>query len=143
MDDGFEPAVGRGSEGYALPERRPITECEHLRAGEAHPDGPPQLSGGEHGEEHVILRPESGAEGAAHEGREHAQGVLGILEDTAEIALDVLHTLRLVVHGETAVFVGDHGGCEKLHRIVVLNRHPELGLHLHRRSPPCSLGMPT
>ena len=68
VDDGFEPAVGRCSESYALPEGRPMPEGEHLLAGECHTDGSLQRSGLQHGEEHMILRPEPGAEGSAHEG---------------------------------------------------------------------------
>ncbi len=123
VDDGLERAVGRGSEGHALPGGGAVPEAEHLLAGERHPDRALQLPRRQHGQEHLVLGAQPRAERPADERRDDAQVVLRVAEHVAEVVLDVLHPLGLVVDGEPAVLVPDHGRRERLHRVVVLDRH--------------------
>ena len=85
----------------------------------------------QHRQHHLVLRAQARAEAAAHEGRHDAHIVRLHVEHAAEIALHVLHALRLVVDGELAVAVPHRGRGEQLHRIVVLGRDEIFGLVAH------------
>src|SRR5947207_6524317 len=96
-----------------------VPEAEHLLARQRHPDGAPQLSGGQHGQEHVVLRAQSRTKGSAHKGRDDTYVGLRVLESAAEVVPDIQDALRLVIDGEAAVFVRNHRGREQLQRVVV------------------------
>ena len=85
----------------------------------------------QHRQHHFILRAQARAEGAAGK-RRHDADIVGLhVEDAADVALHVLHALRLVVDGDPAVAVPHDGRGEQLHRIVVLDRDEILGLMAH------------
>ena len=82
-------------------------------------------------EHHVVLRTQAAAEGAADKGRDNPNIIRVHLEHAAQVALYVLHSLRLVMDGELAPVVPDHGGGVHFHRIVVLGRDTVFGLVTH------------
>ena len=106
-------------------------KAEHLLARQRHPDRALQLPRRQDGQEHLVLRAQPRAERPADERRDDAQLVRGEAEHVAEVVLDVLHPLRLVVDGELAVLVPDHGRREQLHRVVMLDRHVVLRFDSH------------
>jgi hypothetical protein len=89
--------------------RGPVGEPVHLLAGEHETHGALQRLGAEHRQHDLILRPQAGAEAAAHIGRQHAHVVRLHVEDAAEILLHILHALGLVVDGELAAALPDRG----------------------------------
>ena len=64
---------------------------------------------GQHDEHDFILRTESKAERAADEWRKDAYFPRLHAEDTTEIALDILHALRLVVDPSSQTTVAAYG----------------------------------
>ena len=69
-----------------------------------------------------MLRPQARAETSAHKRPENPD-IIGVLfKHAAEIALNVLHTLGLVVDGQLAVSLPYRGRSVKFHRVVVLGR---------------------
>ena len=132
MRDRLQRPAGRGAESDALNHRRSITQCVHLRPGQHDADGALQRPRRQHGQHHLELRTQPGAEPPAHE-RGHYPHVLRLhAEHAAHIFVHVLHALGLVVYRELAVFLdGDCRGVE-LHRVVVLDRDIILGVVPHR-----------
>ncbi len=131
VGDRVERAVGLGSERHALDRRRPIAEPVHLLAGQHEPHRALQLLRREHGQHHLILRTQARAERAADERRHDAHIVRVHAEYAADIALHVLHALRLVVDRQLAVAVPPHRRGKQLHRIVMLDRDEIFGLVAH------------
>jgi guanylate kinase len=80
-----------------LNHRRPVTQSIHLRPRQHDTHRALQRERGEHRQHHLELRAQTRAEPTAHE-RRHDTYILGLhAEHAAEIALNVLHALRLVV----------------------------------------------
>src|SRR4029079_10483739 len=79
----------------------------------------------------MILRAKSGTEGAADKRRYHPQLVLGKVEHTAEVRLNILHPLGLVINGQPAVLLRYDGGGEHLHWVVVFHWNMVFRLNLH------------
>jgi hypothetical protein len=81
----------------------------------------------------LILRSKSSTECSADKWRQDPDVVLRTAEEAAEITLDVLHTLRLVVDGQLPFAFPDRGRRERFHGVRVLGRKPALELDLHGR----------
>ena len=97
VNNRFERAVRRGAERDALPGRGAVPQAEHLLARQHHPDGALEFPRRQHGQERLTLRPQPQPERTAHERRDDAQLALREAEHAAQVALNVLHALRLVV----------------------------------------------
>jgi len=130
--DRIQRAACIGAKCDPLDGRGPVAQPVHLVAGEheTHRTFEPERT--EHGQHHLILRAQSGAERAADERRYHADIVRLEPEHAADIALHVLHALCLVVDRELAA-VEDNGRGEQLHRIVILGGNEILALVPRRR----------
>ena len=132
MRDRLERSVPLRAQRQSLDARWPVGEPVHLLACEHEAHGALQRLGAEHGEHDLILRPQAGAEAAAHIGRQHAHIVRLHVEDAAEILLHVLDALGLVIDGELAAALPDRGRGVQFHRIVVLDRNEIFRLVPHR-----------
>src|SRR3546814_14400281 len=73
---------------------------EQLAPRKLQSDGPPGLSSGECCNSHVPPRPQPGAEGAAHTGRDHPDAVRRHAEDVRDFLGGVAHPSRLVLHSQ-------------------------------------------
>ena len=133
MRDHVERSAGIGAEGDVLDHRRPVAERIHLRPGQhdAHRSLAAR-SAANAASTASILRPQAGTESAAHEGRHHAHVLRLQPQRAAQISLDVLHALGLVVDRELAVRLVDRRRGIELHRVVVLDRHVIFALVSHR-----------
>ena len=103
MHDRVESSVGVGAELNPLNHRGSVAQYVHLRPRQHDTHRALQRARCEHRQHHLKLRAQARAESAAHERRHHPH-ILGLhAEHAAEIALDVLHALCLVVDRELAV----------------------------------------
>ena len=117
-----ERSVGFCAELDALDHGGTVAEPIHLLAGQHDTHRALQRERRKHGEHHLILRAQPGAEGAAHERRHDPHIIRLDAEHVAYIALYVLHALRLVVDRELAATVPDHRRGIQFHRVVMLDR---------------------
>lgn len=143
MRDRFERSARLGAERQPLDAARPVGEPVHLLAREHETHGTLQRLGAEHSEHDLILRPQAGAEAAAHIGRQHAHIVRLHVEDAAQILLHVLHALGLVVDRELAAAFPDRRRGEQFHRIVMLDRNEIFRRVPHRRGRKRLIGLAT
>ena len=126
-----ERAAVVGAERKALDGCRPVAERIHLRAGQHDAHRALERARPQHRQHDLVLRAQAGPKAAAHI-RRHDANLVGLhLEHAAEIFLDVLHALGLVVHRELAVIVPHRRRGEQFHRIVVLGRNEVFGHVAH------------
>ena len=121
----FAPSANRWIVAGRLP------SAVHLLSRQHQPHRALQRPRGEHCQHHLILRPQSRAESAADKRRDHPYVVRFHVEYAAEIALHVLHALRLVVDRELAVAVPHHRRRVQFHRIVMFDRDEVFRLMAH------------
>ena len=121
--DRVERSVGVCAELDLLDHGGPVAEPIHLLPGQHETHRALQCARRQRGQNHLILRTQPGAESAAHERRHDAHVVRLHAEHAADVALNVLHALGLVVDRQLAVALEDHRRGVQLHRIVVLDRH--------------------
>ncbi len=81
--DGIERAVGPCAERDALDGHRPIAEPVHLLPCQHDTNGSLEFERGKRRQHHLVLRPQSGAEGTADIGRDHAEIIVLLVEHTA------------------------------------------------------------
>ena len=124
MDYRSEGAVRVGAERHGLNRIGAVTKREHLVSGEHDANRALEFECRHHGEEELILRAQARPEGAADEGRLHADVAPRETEDLHDVLLAVLHPLRLVVDGEFAARFVDHGRGMQFNRVVVFDRNP-------------------
>ena len=136
-----ERPIRLGAERQTLDRRRTIAQAVHLLTREDEANRPLQRYGAEHRQHHLILRSQTGAETAAHERPHDAHVVRLLVEHAAQIALHVLHALRLVVDRQLAARVPHRGRRIELHRIVVLggNEVFRLMAYVGRRNGACRI----
>lgn len=81
--DGIERAVGPCAERDALDGHRPVAEPVHLLPCQDDTNGSLEFERGKRRQHHLVLRPQSGAEGTADIGRDHAEVIGLLVEHTA------------------------------------------------------------
>lgn len=106
---------------------RPMDMAEHLLPRQFEPDRALEPQRRHHRQEELVLRPQARTEAAADIRRDDADIVARQTEDRAHIGLAVLDALRLVVDGDLAVAMPDHGRGMRFHRVVMLGRDRVLG----------------
>ena len=135
-----ERAAAVGAEREAFDGRGPVAERIHLRARQHDAYRALERARAQHRQHDLVLRAQAGPKAAAHIGRHDANLVRLHIEHAAEILLDVLHALRLVVHRELAVVPHRRRG-EQFHRIVVLGRNEIFGHVAHSGGRKSLLGI--
>ena len=100
--DRLEGPTGICTELDPLDHGRPVAEPVHLLSSQHDPHRAFQRARRERGQHDLILRAQARAEPTTHVGRQDAHLVRLQLEHAADIALNVLHTLRLVENRELA-----------------------------------------
>ena len=122
VHDGGEAAVARCAEGDALDRVRPIADAViHLAPRQHHLDRPPRDARAERRQRHMRPGAQRRAEGAADEGRDHADVLRRNAEHGGDLVGRVVHPLRLVPQRE-AIAVPSRDGRVHLDRVVVLAR---------------------
>ncbi len=134
-------AIEGGAERDGVDGFGPVYVREHLVAREHELDGTLKLQRRHDREIDLVLRAQARAEGAADEWRHDTDVVLRQSEDTGQIRLVVLDALDLVVDGDLASALPDHGRRMCLHGIVMLNRDPVLLPDLDGRGIECRIGV--
>ena len=125
---GVERSVGFGAKRKPLDGGRPVAEPVHLPACQHEPYRSLELKRAETLPARPGIAGAARTECAAHKLRHHAHIVRLLFEHAAEIALDVLHALRLVIDRELAVAFPHRGRSKQFHRVVVLGRDEIFGL---------------
>ena len=131
VGDRLERAGTRSADLDALDHARPVTDLIHLLPAQHEPHRALERARREHREDHLVLRAQARAEPASHIRPDDANVLRLHLEHACDVALHVLHALRLVVDGEFAVPPVDHRGGIELHRIVMLHWDVILGFVAH------------
>ena len=140
MRDRVKSSVGVGAELNPLNHRGSVAQHVHLRSRQHDSDRAPQRARRQHRQHHLKLRAQARAERAAHE-RRHDAHILGLhAEHAAQIALDILHALRLVIDRQLAVAIVYRRRGVKLHRVVMLDRNVIFAGVAHRRGGERRLG---
>lgn len=131
VHDCTERSVGACAERDALDGHRAVAESIHLPPGQHDTNRSLEFERCKRSQHHLMLRPQSGPEGASDIGRDHADIIRLLAKHTAQKVVDVLDPLRLVIDCEPAVAVPDDGACIELHRIVMLRREDVIRLVPH------------
>ena len=126
-----------------LDHRGPVAQPVHVLSCQNQADRALQRTRRQGGQQDLVLWTKTGTERTAHIRRENPHIVRFQVERAADIALNVLHALGLVVNRQLAVGSNNHRGGVKLHRIVMFDRHEIFTVMTHRGRRQCLVSVAT